>query len=229
MKYLSKRHIFVGLVFVALILIFKFTPVGDFFSLENLKNNREHLQYFVDHHYIMTALMYIASYVVVVSITLPIALFMTIAGGFLFGIVWGVIFANIGATLGAIISFNIIRHFFGKAMQKKYATRLVGFNRNFKQHGPFYLLGLHFVAVVPFFLINVLASLTNISLLTFIWTTSLGLIPASTLFAYMGQKLGTINSVDDILTPQVLMAFMALALLAITPILVSKFRLKMHK
>ena len=80
------------------------------------------------------------------------------------------------------------------------------------------------MALVPFFVINSLAAMTNVTLFTFIWTTSAGIIPISLLFTYMGSKLGTFNSVGEVLTLPIFLAFAALALIALLPIAIPMFK-----
>jgi len=56
-----------------------------------------------------------------------------------------------------------------------------------KHGGHLYLLTLRLMPVFPFFLINILTGLINIPLRTFIWTTSLGIIPGSLVYAFAGS------------------------------------------
>ena len=58
---------------------------------------------------------------------------------------------------------------------------------------------------------------------TYMAATSLGIIPGSFVFAYAGRQLGTIDSLKEIASPNVLMAFTLLGLLALVPILYRKF------
>lgn len=224
MKYFSKKQILAGLLVLGVIILLRFTGISDVLSLENLKHNREHLQYFVANHYLLSVLLYILLYIAVVATTVPLALVMTIAGGFLFGVFPGVFYANIGATTGAVISFLWMRHFLGRAIQRKYKDRLHNFNKNMDQYGSFYFLALHLIGIIPFFILNMLAAMTNITLFTFIWTTSIGIFPVAVLLSYMGQKLGTFASVEDVLTPQVMMVFVTIALLAFMPVLWPKIK-----
>ena len=76
------------------------------------------------------------------------------------------------------------------------------------RNGASYLLTLRLIPVFPFFLINFLAGLTKVPLRTFLWTTSLGIIPGTVVFAFAGQQLGSINSPADILSKKVIAAFL---------------------
>ena len=79
--------------------------------------------------------------------------------------------------------------------------------------------------MLPFFVANALASLAPISLSKFMWTTSLGIIPGSLVYSFAGQQLDSIESMRDILSRDVLLAFGLLALLAIVPIVIKRSRM----
>jgi uncharacterized membrane protein YdjX (TVP38/TMEM64 family) len=52
--------------------------------------------------------------------------------------------------------------------------------------------------------------------------TALGIIPGSFVYAYAGRQLGTINSLREIASPNVLLAFTLLGLLALVPLVYKK-------
>ena len=95
------------------------------------------------------------------------------------------------------------------------------FNKAMKLYGKNYLLVIRFVAVIPFFLVNILVGLTNLSLWTFIWTTAIGILPGSLVYTFAGQQLNEIESLRDIFSFNILLAFFFLALLALLPIIVT--------
>lgn len=67
------------------------------------------------------------------------------------------------------------------------------------------------------------SGLTRVNVGTYVAATSLGIIPGSFVFAYAGRQLGTINSLKEIVSPNVLTAFTLLGLLALVPILYKRF------
>ena len=82
---------------------------------------------------------------------------------------------------------------------------------------------LRLIPAFPFFLVNLVSGLTRGSnLATYIGATALGIIPGSFVFAFAGRQLGTINSLSEIASPPVLLAFTFLGLLAIMPIVYRK-------
>ena len=64
-------------------------------------------------------------------------------------------------------------------------------------------------------------------LVTYVTATAIGIIPGSFVFAYAGRQLGTINSLKEIASPNVLIAFTLLGLLALVPIVYQKFGQKL--
>jgi len=85
---------------------------------------------------------------------------------------------------------------------------------------------LRLIPLFPFFLVNLVSGLTRVNVGTYVVATSLGIIPGSFVFAYAGRQLGTINSLKEIASPNVLLAFTMLGLLALVPIVYNKFAAK---
>jgi uncharacterized membrane protein YdjX (TVP38/TMEM64 family) len=56
--------------------------------------------------------------------------------------------------------------------------------------------------------------------------TAIGIIPGSFVYAYAGRQLGTINSLREVASPNVIGAFVLLGLLALMPILYKKLSAK---
>jgi uncharacterized membrane protein YdjX (TVP38/TMEM64 family) len=56
--------------------------------------------------------------------------------------------------------------------------------------------------------------------------TAIGIIPGSFVYAYAGRQLGTINSLKEIASPNVIGAFVLLGLLALLPMLYKKLSAK---
>jgi uncharacterized membrane protein YdjX (TVP38/TMEM64 family) len=192
--------------------------------MENLIESRDDLLEFVANNYMISLVGFILIYIVAVAFSLPGAAILSLAGGLLFGLLMGLIAVNIAATIGASLNFILARYIMGESLQKKYGDKLKKFNEELDSNGKSYLLTLRLIPVFPFFLINLLAGLTNIKLSTFIWTTSLGIIPGSVFYIYAGTTLKNADSVGDILNLQTIIPLIVLALIAILPVLVKKIR-----
>ncbi len=222
-----KRHkIKLAFVFLLIVIIvaLRLSPLGDALTFENLKKNRATFLALVQGHYLETVAIYIISYVLIAALSIPGAGIMTLAGGFLFGAVAATLYVDIGATAGATLAFLTARYLLGNWLQRKYERQLSSFNGEMHKNGSRYLLTVRLIPVFPFFVVNFLSGLTNIPVGTFVWTTALGIIPATIIFAVAGKQLGTINSASEILSPRMIGALAALAALALFPTIRRRLR-----
>ena len=156
-----KRIILIVIVLVALIFIWVSEP-ATYLTFENLKQNREALQHFVNKHYLESALIFIFIFVSTAFI-IPGAIIMSVAGGLFYGVLMGTLYINIGSTVGATMAFLASRYLIGQWVQKRYHMQLETFNSEFDRHGTNYLITLRIIPMLPFFMVNYLAGLTRIS------------------------------------------------------------------
>ena len=102
------RIIPLGLLAAGLVSFFAF-ELNQYISLNALKENREVLQSWVANYGTMSALVFAGIYAVAVAFSIPGAVFITIAGGFMFGPYYGTIYVVIGATIGAQFDTAVAR------------------------------------------------------------------------------------------------------------------------
>lgn len=212
-----------GLVVGLGITAFLYFDLGRYLSLDGLKSNRDQLLAFTETHYPVAVAMFVIGYCVVIGLSLPGGAIMTLAGGFLFGSILGTLYVNVGATVGATLAFLVARYLLREWVEQKFGNRLEGIQQGFARNAFSYLLTLRLIPLFPFFLVNMVSGLTRVSIGTYMAATSLGIIPGSFVFAYAGRQLGTISSLKEIASPNVLIAFTLLGLLALVPILHRKF------
>jgi len=224
MPYMHKKRIGLIILFVCIIGLLYYLGVGRFFSLNNIGKLTTYLKTVSEKNYGAAVLTFIGIYTALIMFVLPTVAPLSMAGGFLFGVIPGFGYSLISCTIGSLINFLFIRYVFGAAMRKHYERRLYRFNEKIKLYGPNYLITLHLLTVIPFFIINTMAALTNISLLTFIVTTILGCTPIVFIYSLAGRQLGAIESVRDIFSPQVIIILIVLILIAVIPIFLKKLK-----
>jgi uncharacterized membrane protein YdjX (TVP38/TMEM64 family) len=205
---------------------FFYFDLGRFLSLDALKENRDQLLAFTDAHYLVAVCIFIGTYAVVTGLSLPGAVILTLAGGFVFGAVLGTMFVNLGATTGATLAFLTARYLLRDTVEQKFGKSLRPFQEGFAKNAFSYLLTLRLIPLFPFFVVNLVSGLTRVSAGTYIGATALGIIPGSFVYAYAGRQLGTINSLKEIASPNVIGAFVLLGLLALVPVIYKKFAVK---
>jgi len=214
-----KRHR-IGIVLLLLLAVAALAtqallPEG-FFSVSQVKAHKEQLLHLVQSHYLEAVCCFIGIYLAT-ALFLPGALALTVAGGLMFGTLPAMLYVNIGASAGAVLAFFACRFFVGEWAQRRYRQQLDRFNKELERHGHNYLLILRILPIVPFFAVNYGAGLTRIPLRTFLWTTSLGVIPGSLIYAFIGEELGRVNELRDVFSWQMVLALGVVVLLALAP------------
>ena len=220
---LSAGRIAVVLAMGVAVAAFFYFDLGRVLSLQALKDNRDYLLAFTETHAAVAAALFVLTYVAVTGLSLPGAVILTLAGGFLFGTVWGTLFVNLGATTGATLAFLASRYLLRDWVERKFGKWLGPVQQGFTKNAFSYLLTLRLIPLFPFFVVNLVSGLTRMNVGNYVAATALGIIPGSFVYAYAGRQLGTINSLKDIASPGVIGAFVLLGLLALVPNLYKKW------
>jgi uncharacterized membrane protein YdjX (TVP38/TMEM64 family) len=223
---LSAGKIAVVLAIGVAVAAFFYFDLGRFLSLDALKENRDYLLSFTEAHAAVAAALFVLVYVAVTGLSLPGAVILTLAGGFLFGFVWGTLFVNLGAATGATLAFLASRYLLRDWVERKFGKWLGPVQQGFANNAFSYLMTLRLIPLFPFFVVNLVSGLTRMNVGTYVTATAIGIIPGSFVYAYAGRQLGTINSLKDIASPGVIGAFVLLGLLALVPSLYKKWSRK---
>ncbi len=193
-------------------------------SLHALRDSRVTLHAFVKDHPAKAALIYLAVYVAVVSLSLPGALIMTLTGGFLFGPWLGGLLADLGCSTGGILVFAVCRLTVGDSLERRISPRIKAFEEGFRKDAFLYLLTLRLIPVTPFWLVNLAAGLLGAPTRAFIAATVMGILPASLIYAGLGSGLDGMFDRGEhfgpqlFLAPRIVLPLVALALLSVLPI-----------
>lgn len=222
----SAWKIAIAAVIAVAIGAFFYFDLGRFLSLAALKDNRDRLLSFTEGNYFSAAALFILVYITVTGLSLPGAVILTLAGGFLFGSVFGTLFVNLGATSGATLAFLAARYMLRDWVEQKFGKWLEPLQQGFAKNAFSYLVMLRLIPLFPFFAVNLVSGLTRMNVRIYVAATALGIIPGSFVYAYAGRQLGTINSLKEIASPNVIAAFVLLGLLALVPIVYKKFTAK---
>ncbi|TKB62993.1 MAG: TVP38/TMEM64 family protein [Nitrospira sp.] len=222
----SLGKIFIAIVVTLALAAFFYFDLGRFLSLTALKDNRDSLLSFTDANFVSAVGIFIAAYVIVAGLSLPGAVILTLAGGFLFGATMATLFINIGATTGATLAFLTARYLLRDSVELKFGKSLRPFQEGFAKNAFSYLLTLRLIPLFPFFMVNLVSGLTRVSIGAYVTATAIGIIPGSFVYAYAGRQLGTINSLKEIASPNVIGAFVLLGLLALVPVVYKRVTAK---
>lgn len=112
--------------------------------------------------------------------------------GWLYGFWQGLAIIVIGLTAAAMTIFYLSRYVFRGWIEHRYGKFLTTLNKHLKKEGGFYLLSLR-MAHFPFTIINLASGASRVRGRTFCWTTSVGLLPGTAVFAYIGVRLPSLD------------------------------------
>jgi uncharacterized membrane protein YdjX (TVP38/TMEM64 family) len=216
-------------------------------SLETLAVNRAAIDGFVREHILLATLAYVGLYAAVTASALPAGAVLAVGGGFLFGTLIGALGATLGSTLGASILFWLARGTIGQAMLRRAGVKLAAFAAGFRADAFCYILFLRLIPS-PSWMTSLLSGSLGVRPLTFVAATALGRVPGSFVFALFGAGFGSIIAAQevsllacqaaggedcrfdfnasDVLTPKLLAGFIAMAFLALLPVLARRLLMR---
>ncbi|MFM2148485.1 MAG: hypothetical protein RLZZ187_791 [Pseudomonadota bacterium] len=221
---LRDRRLWIGLGLLALVAGLRLAGAGDQLSVEMLAQHRAALDALVARNLPLAALTYLGIYVAVVGLSLPGAVVLTLAGGFLFGALAGTVLAVTGATVGATLVFLLARRLFGADALDRLGPRAQALGTAIRRNAASYLLVLRLVPLFPFVLVNLVPALVGVRLGVQVATTALGILPGTAVFSLAGAGLGEVLARGEafdaraVLTPQILAALIGLAALSLAAI-----------
>ncbi len=218
------RFLPIALLVFVLILVLA-SGVWRHLSLDEIRDRRGALKAIVRLHPFVSVLAYVSLYAVVVALSIPGALIMTLSGGLLFGVVEGGAAAVAGVSLGAMAMFAAARIALGSRGGRPVSggALLARIERGLVRHGFLYLLALRMMPAAPIWMVNLGASLVRIPFSTYAGATVLGVAPSCFIYAALGSNFdrllssGQPVSLNAALEPAVLGPLAALAVLALAP------------
>ncbi|ENP8456473.1 dihydrolipoyl dehydrogenase [Photobacterium damselae] len=213
---MDKRKLFLFGIVAAVIGVWLYFDLSQYFTLEQAKAQQLALQDTIHTHPVWASMVFFFAYVAVTALSLPGAAIMTLLGAALFGFWWSLILVSFASTIGATLAFLFSRFILRDWVQTKFGSRLSAINEGIKKQGSFYLLSLRLIPVFPFFLINLLMGLTPIRSKQFFFVSQLGMLPGTAVYVNAGTQLGEINTLSGIVSLPVLIS---LALLGLFPLI----------
>lgn len=243
------RHALPVALLAGLVALFFAFRLDRYLSFDRLVDSRAALRASVANHGPLVLAAFALLYVAVASLAVPGGIILTLTGGFLFGAPVGGLTVAASATVGSTILFLAARTILNDLLQRK-AGGIAGRIRNgFQRSAWSYMLFLRLTPLIPFWLVNIGAALAGVPLATFVWTTALGILPATFVVAFAGENLDRIAAASqatlevcraaggaaggdcranlplrEILSPSMLALLVCASLLALTPALLRAWR-----
>lgn len=198
-----------------------------YLSLDTLREQQEVLQGFVANNLVLAVAIFIAVYAAATLFMVPGALWITIAGGFLFGLVGGSLATITGATLGASLLFFAAKTSIGSALRDRAGPFMAKMESGFNENPFSYMFALRLLPVVPFPVANIAPALLGAKYREYAIATAVGIIPGVIAYTWVGSGLGaTFAAGEDpnlgVIARNMLPALAALGVVSLIPVAYKK-------
>ena len=196
----------------ATVLIAIFALRGPSPELDDLRDMLARLQAWQAAHQGALAVLFFGAYVAVTALSLPLAVWMTLAAGALFGFWQGLVIVSFASTLGATLAFLAARYLLRDWVHGRMGRRADAIDAGMRRDGAFYLFSLRLIPIIPFFAVNLLMGLTPIRTLTFYLVSQAGMLAGTAVYVNAGTQLARLDSLSGIVSPPLLVSFALLGL-----------------
>lgn len=217
-------------VLIAALIAFFALGLHQYFSLDQLKDNRVWLLNTAQEYGLYAVIGFSALYCVLTAVSFPGGLVLTITAGFLFGNLLGTLAVVLGATLGAVLVFIAVGFGVGDSLRKKAGPSIQKMEAGFRENAFNYLLVLRLIPIFPFWLVNIVPAVFGVRTSTFALATFLGVMPGSFVFVTIGSGIGAVfdsgqePDLSLITQPEILLPMIGLSLLSLSQVVYKKLK-----
>ena len=174
-------------IILLLIIIIGFITNDEFKSY--LTENIDMIKTLYSNQPLMFTVLFITAYLVMTTLSLPVALLMGLLAGSIFDIYLAVVIVSFTSTIGATVAMILARYIVRDYMASRYKKYFEIINSNFEDNGGYYLFALRMSPLFPFFIINICFGLTKMKLIPFYLISQIGMLPGTVLIILIGREL----------------------------------------
>ena len=211
--------ILIILIFIISFLSVLIFDLDQLLSFENIKKSQNNLQSLINKNYFFYYVIFFIVYILITTFALPFAAIKTIIAGALFGLIPGVLLTSFASSIGSTLCFLMSRFVLRNYIENKYQKYVEKVNSGISKDGVFYLFFLRLSPIFPFFIVNLIFGLTRMKATTFYIISQIGMLIGTVVFVNAGVQLAKINSINDILSFNIIISFM---LIGLVPFIIKK-------
>lgn len=233
-----KKKILKLLIFVFLALtfamLFEHLHLYTYLNLDSFNRYHNQILDFEQQHIFEFTVVYIISYIVLIACCVPGTIIFDLIAGFIYGPFVGVFLVLSCYLLGAIVNFSLVKILFRDILRKRFGhLQHLVLNERGMYATALNLIGLRFIPVIPFWLLNILAAILGIPFWIFVGTTFIGIIPTSIVYVLIGHGVREHMRENQPITmamltePKLWVPMVMLALLILIPNFIRSIRKKL--
>lgn len=205
---------FLIIVFIVLLSLYFFFPeVTLFTTLENIKASHDKWVALYQQNPSKIITIFFIFNAIMAMLPVPGISMISLLGGSIFGFLPGVLYSSIATGIGNLGGFFIARYFLQDYVYSKYGDKLGLFRSSFQVEGTMALFSFRLFPFVPSFVANLIMGVSPLHWWNFFWASWVGRIPMVLVYTWSGVQIAKVRSLEDILSPGVVIAFILLAIL----------------
>ena len=212
----SKKYLYLVALLALVIYFYNNNSLFEKTILDNIVNLED---YYIQNP-IFFMFIYFIVYIVLTTLSIPVALLLGLLSGFIFDLYSAIILISFASSFGATAAMLISRYLISDYINRKFLNEISLIDNEVNKHGAYYLFALRMSPIFPFFVINAAFGLTKIKTLTFYLISQLGMLPGTIIIILIGSEL------NDFLikgSPFSIELVLYLTLLGLIPLLFKKY------
>ncbi len=193
-----KRFLPLAVLLAAVALIFGM-GWNRYLSLDTLREHGTALEALTARHYLLMLGALMLIFALLTASVVPGVVFITVTAGYLFGPWVGGVATAFAATVGALAVYYVGRTALGDSLRRRAAADTGLLNKvcaGVDKNTFWYVLVARLVVTVPFHMINVAAGVMAAPLRPYVIATFIGLLPAHTIYCWIGDSLHDVLVTD---------------------------------
>ena len=194
MEKTKKIKIFIGLSYIALLIIFlllffsKFS-LEEITSYEFIKNNRSYFVELKNSNLVLVSLTFLLLTILWVFPFLGFGSPVALMGGFILGKWIGTVVVVLGLSIGATFLYIFGNYFLKDLIREKFLSKYQNLEIKFKKSEFIYLLVYRFIGGIPWQISCLLPTIFNVRTTNFFFATFIGIIPQIFLAVSIGSGI----------------------------------------
>jgi len=194
MEKTKKIKIFIGLSYIALLVIFlllffsKFS-LQEITSYEFIKNNRSYFVELKNSNLFLVTLVFLLLTILWVFPFLGFGSPVALMGGFILGKWVGTVVVVFGLSIGATFLYIFGNYFLKDLIREKFLNKYQNLETKFKKSEFIYLLVYRFIGGIPWQISCLLPTIFNVKVVNFFFATLIGIIPQIFLAVSIGSGI----------------------------------------
>jgi len=181
-------------IFIIVIISLLFSEFRDY-SVTMLNDNLLFIESYRQANPYEVELIFFTSYIILTSLSLPVALVLGLLAGMIFDNIIAIILISFASSIGATFAFLISRYFFRDFIENRYSRQYQIINDGIRKNSGYYIFALRMCVLFPFFLVNLVMGLTTVKTIQYYIVSQIGMLPGTIIIVSLGDKLiGTLTS-----------------------------------